>query len=77
MSGTLASQNLKQAKNQSKKLTKHMSLHTVIAQNRNGPPIHPSHIEHTTLDLNSSTRRTLCPSLLFNSRNNPFTGPGA
>jgi len=57
---------------------KHVSfLHTLRAQNRDGPSIRSSHPEHMMLVRNSSTFLTRPLNLLFSSRYNPFTGPDA
>src|SRR6184192_162357 len=52
-------------------------LHTLSLQNFDGPSIRSSHPEHMILVRYSSTILTLPLNLLFNSRYNPFTGPGA
>src|SRR3954465_12798474 len=52
-------------------------LHTLSPQNFDSPSICSSHPEHMILIWYSSTILTLPLNLLFNSRYNPFTGPGA
>src|SRR3954452_22656137 len=58
--------------------TKHVSfLHTLRAQNLDGPSIRSSHPEHMMLIRNSSTSLTHPLNLLFSSQYNPFTSPDA